>query len=261
MNREEVLALYDEDRRQIHIFGMQREETPHIVRHISADGEGLIVYSDLDAANADQVIDEEVSHFKGKGYDLTWLVCPHDRPTDLRERLLAHGFEPEEPEAVLVLDLQQVPPALLGAVRHDVRRIDHPGQLDDAMAVREQVWQASFAGWRARLAERLVKAPETLSLYVAYVDGVPASTASISYYAGGQFASLVGAATLPAYRRHGLFTALVETLVQDARQHSVRFLDTEAQPMSRPILEKLGFQRLTTAFYFTLHAGAAPSAG
>jgi GNAT superfamily N-acetyltransferase len=256
-----VLALYDQDRRQIQIFGMRRQETPHTVRHISAEGEGLISYFDIDGGSADRVIDEEVAQAKGEGYDLTWLVCPHDRPADLRERLLAHGFEPEEPEAVLVLDLKQVPPALLEAVRHDVRRIEHPDQLDDVISIQQQVWQASFARGRARLARHLVEEPESLSLYVAYVDAVPASTASISYYAGGTFASLVRAATLPAYRRRGLFTALVATLVQDARQHSVRFVDAEAGPMSRPILEKLGFQRLTTAFYFTLHAEAASSAG
>ena len=135
MNRTRVLGLYDQDRKHVKIFGMQREETLRIVRHISAEGEGLIIYSELDAANADQVIREQVSHFEGKGCDLTWIVYAHDRPADLRERLLAHGFEPDESEAVLVLDLQQVPPALLGAVRHDVRGIDHPGQLDDVISI------------------------------------------------------------------------------------------------------------------------------
>ena len=150
-----------------------------------------------------------------------------------------------------------MPPALLEPVRHNVRRISQPSQVDDVIAIHKQVWQASFESWRTRLVRRLVEAPESLSLYVAYVDGVAVSTAQVSYYAGGTFASLVRAATLPAYRCRGLFTALVGTLVQQARLRGVRFLDSDAGPMSRPILEKLGFEWLSTMQSFTLYAGAA----
>jgi len=234
MNRARELALYDQDRKHVEIFGMQRDETPHVVRHISAEGEGLIIYSDLDAANADKVIGEQVSHFEDNGYDLTWIVYQHDCPSDLKERLLAHGFQAGEPDAVLVLDLQEVPAALLEPVRHDVRRIEHPSQLDDVITIHQQVWQAGFERWRARLSSRLVEAPGSLSLYVAYVDGLPVSTAQVSFYAGRPFASLVRAATLPGYRGRGLFSALVATLVQETRQGSVRFLDTDAGAMSVP---------------------------
>jgi GNAT superfamily N-acetyltransferase len=252
-----VLELYDQDRKHVEIPDMQREGAPHVVRHVSAEGEGLVIYSDLNAGSADRVISEQVSHFQGR--DLTWIVYGHDRPADLKERLLARGFEAEEPEELLVLDLEQVPPALLEPIRHDVRRISQPSELDDVITIHEQVWQESFEGWRARLARRLVDEPESLSLYVAYVDGVAASTAQVSYYVGGMFASLVRAATLPAYRGRGLFTALVTTLVQQARRRGVRFLDTDAGPMSRPILEELGFEWLSTMQSLTLRAGASTS--
>jgi GNAT superfamily N-acetyltransferase len=238
---------------------MRREELPHIVRHLSAEGDGLIFYADLDADNADATIAGQVSHFQGQGRELTWIVYGHDRPSDLKERLLARGFEADERETVLVLDLQHVPEVLLQPVRHDIRRIVQPSQLDDVITIHQQVWKASFEHWRARLARRLLEAPESLALCVAYVDGLPASTCQVSYYAGRPFASLVRAATLPAYRRRGLFRALVATLVQGALARPVRFLDTDANRMSRPILEGLGFQQLTTAQAFTLTAGAAPS--
>ena len=257
MNRDTILALYDQDRKHVEIPDMQREGAAHVVRHISAEGEGLIIYSDLNAGSADRVISEQVSHFQGR--NLTWIVYGHDRPPDLKERLLARGFEAEEPEELLVLDLEQVPAAVLEPVSHDVRRISQPSQLGDVIAIHQQVWRDSFEGWRERLARRLVEAPESLSLYAAYVDGAAASTAQVSYYVGGMFASLVRAATLPSYRGRGLFTALVATLVQDALTRGVRFLDTDAGPMSRPILEKLGFMWLSTMQSFTLSAGAARS--
>jgi GNAT superfamily N-acetyltransferase len=251
-----MLALYDQDRKHVEILDMRREEMPHVVRHISAEGDGLIFYSDLHTDNADRAIGEQVEHFQSQGKDLTWIVYGHDRPADLKERLLARGFEADELETVLVLDLQQAPVALQKPVHHDVRRITQPHQLDDVITIHQQVWGSSFERWRARLCRRLVEAPENLSLYVAYADGLPASTCQVSYYAGRPFASLVRAATLPAYRGRGLFTALVATLVQVARQRTVRYLDSDAGAMSRPILEKLGFQRLTTSQAFALSADA-----
>ncbi len=247
MDAKQILALYDQDRKEVEIFDMQREESSHIVRHISSDGSGLIIYSSLNSANVEKVIREQVSHFEDKACDLTWIVYQHDTPANLKDRLLAHGFEAQEPEATLFLDLNHIPQGLLQPVRHDVRRIDDPDNVDDVLTIRQRVWQGSSGRQRRQLAKRLVDAPHSLCLYVAYVDGKPASTAQVSFYPQRPFASLVRAATLPGYRGRGLFTALVTILVQETRQRGIRFLDTDASAMSRPILEKLGFQPLTWA--------------
>ncbi len=258
MDAQRILALYDQDRREVEIFGLQREATSRLVRHIFADGSGLVIYSNLSSADADQVIREQVDHFERQGRDLSWIVYAHDEPADLKERLLANGFEAEEPEAVLVLDVSHAPKPLLQPVQHDVRRIEHTDRLDDVITIHQRVWGESFDTWRARLAERLVEAPDSLCLYVAYVDGTPASTAQVSFYAQRPFASLVRAATLPVYRGRGLFSALVATLIQETRQRDVRFLDTEANAMSRPILERLGFQLLTWVHPCTWQANRSP---
>jgi GNAT superfamily N-acetyltransferase len=54
--------------------------------------------------------------------------------------------------------------------------------------------------------------------------------------------------TLAAYRGQGLYTALLAARAQESIQRGIRFLTVDASPMSRPILEKLGFQWLST-FY------------
>jgi GNAT superfamily N-acetyltransferase len=253
-----IRALYDRERQEVEIFGLQREVAGSVVRHIFPDGSGLIIYSDLTAATAEQAIRDQVSHFEAQVCDLRWIVYQHDRPPDLKDRLLAHGFEADDPEAILVLELEHVSPLLLQPVGHDVRRIDAPEGLDDVITIHQRVWGSDFAPWRAQLASRLVEAPHTLRLYVAYVDGIPASTAQVSLYAQRPFASLVRAATLANYRRRGLFTALVATIVQETRRRSIRFLDTEANDMSRPILEKLGFQFLTWAHPCTRQVKRTP---
>jgi len=245
MDLKHILDLYDQDRKDVSLFGMQREETPHLVRHISPSGEGLIIYSNLNSTNVEEVIQEQIAHFESMGRDFCWVVFQHDDPANLKDRLLANGFLNEEPEAIMILDIEDLPPVLVKPICHDIQRISDPDKIDDVLAIRHQVWQSDYSAMAKSLTKRLIDAPESLGLYVAYIDGKPVSTAQISFFQKGHFAGLVQAATLPGYRGRGLFTALVAMRVQEARRRGIRFVDADASPMSRPILEKLGFQWLT----------------
>jgi hypothetical protein len=55
MGAKQILALYDQDRQEARLFGMQREETPSLVRHISPNGDGLVIYSDLNSTNLEKL--------------------------------------------------------------------------------------------------------------------------------------------------------------------------------------------------------------
>lgn len=79
-------------------------------------------------------------------------------------------------------------------------------------------------------------------MYVAYVDGQPATAAWMLFPPHSQFASLWGGSTLRRFRRQGLYTALLAARAQEARARQVRYLTVDASPMSRPILEKFGFE-------------------
>ncbi len=254
MNAEEILALFDqEQRREIKPYKFKREVTSHVVRQIStaADwGEGMIIYSDLTPDMADAVIRAEISYFERLGQSFEWKVYDHDNPPDLKKRLLAAGFESGEAEALMVLDLNEAPAALRQPVTVDVRRVSHPDQIADLVAVQQQVWpDADFIAWLEQaLSDNLQGDPEHISIYVAYVDNQPASGAWITFHQGSQFAGLWGGSTLPEYRRRGLYTALVAVRLQEARRRGVRFLTIDASPMSRAVLEKFNFQLLSYTF-------------
>ena len=87
-----------------------------------------------------------------------------------------------------------------------------------------------------------------MSVYVAYVDGVPASAAWIDFHENNAFAGLWGGSTLPQYRQRGLYTALVSVRAQEAIARGVRYLTSDASPMSRAVLEKYGFRLLAYAW-------------
>jgi GNAT superfamily N-acetyltransferase len=253
MDPKYILALYDQDRKDVSLLGMQREETSHLVRHISPSGEGVIIYSNLNSTNVEEVIQEQIAYFESRGSGFSWVVFRHDTPANLKDRLLAHGFVSEEPDAIMILDIESLSSALMEPICYDIQRISDPNKIDDVLTIRQQVWQSDYSIMAKSLTKRLIDAPENLGLYVAYVDGKPVSTAQISFYQDGHFAGLVQAATLPGYRGRGLYTALVAMRVQEARQRGIRFVDADASPMSRPILEKLGFQWLTEAYSCDWH--------
>lgn len=249
MTIAEIRALYDrEQRREVTHPGMRREVVPQVIRHVDLLGHSSIVlHSQLDPATADAVIEEQIAYFDGMGHDFEWKVYDYDPPPDLRERLAAHGFAIEDPEAIMVLDLADLPTVLAAPVTADIRPVTTPAGLREVIAVEEAVWEDSRDWLEQSLRDEMALTPDDLRIYVAYVDGVPAGTAWIRFHPGSQFAGLWGGSTLAAYRGRGLYTALLAVRTQDALGRGVRFLTVDASPMSRPILEKLGFRRIATA--------------
>jgi GNAT superfamily N-acetyltransferase len=128
----------------------------------------------------------------------------------------------------------------------DVRSFGPEG-VEDVATVMAQVWPGEVAAFRERFTDEVEAAPERTRFYVAYVDGQPAAAAWAQ--ASGPttpFLGLWGGATVPAHRGRGLYRALVAARARDARAGGYRYATVDAGPMSEPILQRLGFVRLTT---------------
>jgi GNAT superfamily N-acetyltransferase len=247
LDRVELLALYDHDERQATAEpGMRREEAPGVVRLVDLEGtHSAVIYSSLDDGSADAAIRREAAYFAGMRHELEWKLYTHDRPGDLHQRLVEHGFVAGELEAIMALDLAQVSQALLWPVPSAVRRIARPEDLRDVTRVREAVWPGEHGWLEARLAATMRAEPERLSVYVFYEGDEPVSAARIHFPARSAFASLWGGATLPLSRGRGCYTALLAARVQEALRRGVHYLTIDASPMSRPIVAKHGFEILT----------------
>jgi GNAT superfamily N-acetyltransferase len=130
---------------------------------------------------------------------------------------------------------------------HEVRRITDPEAIGDVISVNARVWNEDNSWLNRKLAHDLGNTPDQISVYVAYVDGKPVSSAWMYFTPHSQFASLWGGSTLPEFRKRGLYSALLEARIVEARQRGIRFLTIDAMSMSRPIVAKFGFQILTHA--------------
>ncbi|MFZ1471306.1 MAG: GNAT family N-acetyltransferase [Anaerolineae bacterium] len=292
MTTGEILALYDAEMRRDPFDPFGRvEKLPDLTRvMMEPPGRhgGWILYTRLSPETADEAIATQIADMSrhmetaGRGLEdgdgntqggiesgiesssesssesrsessFEWKVFDHDTPADLKQRLIAHGFEPDEPEALMALDLEEAPARLLQPVSADILRITDPAQLSLVAAVQAQVWEKPTPGLEDELAQTLRTHPDLMSIFQAYADDKPVANARICYHPGRRFADLWGGSTLPAYRGRGIYTALVAVRAQEARTRGVRFLTVDASPMSRPILQKLGFRHLvyTTPFVWT----------
>lgn len=262
MTPQELLALYDQQQRiEVKVPGTRREAFPNLVRYVSLNGtDGMIMYSRLDETTIDAAIEEQIAYYEGIGQNFEWKVYAHDTPHDLKERLGARGFEVaiEGDEAIMVLDLDNAE-ALLKPVTHDIRRITDPDQMSAVLSVQAQVWNEDFTNLARRLGDHLRNEPDFLSVYVAYSDGIPVSSAWTMCPAQNQFGSLWGGSTLEAQRGKGFYTALLSVRAQEAVQRGFRFLVVDASDMSRTILAKLGFQRIATAYPCEWHVENQPN--
>jgi GNAT superfamily N-acetyltransferase len=244
-----LLALFDLHQRiEIEFPGTRKDHLPELVRFVRpAPGMSFILYSKLNGSNAGAAIQKQIAYFTQLNQPFEWKVYDHDTPPDLKDRLAAQDFTIEGPDAVMVLDLSHAPTEILKPQNADLRPITRRDELGAVITIEEQVWGGSFAWITERLGSHL-EIPGYLNVLVAYADGQPACAGWVYFHPHSPFGDLWGGSTVPSYRKRGLYTAVLAWRVQEALRRGYRYLTIDASPMSRPILEKYGFQVLAYAY-------------
>lgn len=254
MNTKNLLIQYDKDLRLRIAYPEARKEiTRDVVRLIrKAPGMNVVTFTFANESKLHDVIHREVDYLTPLQQPFTWKVYDHDRLPSLKDELASHGFEPDsDPAKVMVFDVyaaQRKASRLFDPVTADIRRIRKADGLKDVVQVLDQVW----GGHNSWVFERLgghLKVRDYLSVYVAYVDGQPASVAW-TYFPPGRFATLFAGSTVSEYRKQGLYTSLLATRLQEIQKRGYQFAVVETGAMSGPIVEKHGFQHLTTVHDF-----------
>ena len=248
MKDAEMLAIFDQEvRRECEWTRMRREPLPQVVRYVLTDvghGGGYISWSDLNADTADDVIRQQVDYFKALNTDFEWKLYDYDRPADLSERLKVHGFRAQEPEALMVADINDLPADYWTMDVSMVQRITTPEEVDEIVRMESEVWGQETSGFSAGMKYDLVHHPGHISVFAVWQDGRVVSAAWTHYLPSTSFATLWGGSTLTAYRKRGYYTALLAVRAREARQRGFRFLQVDASPNSQPILARHGFRCL-----------------
>jgi hypothetical protein len=251
MNQSDLLALFDRQlRHDLEYPDMEKEVTSYVVRFIRPmPGRSIVLHSNIDDHNAGKVIENEIEYFAGRGLDWNWKFYLHDRPSDLPERLVKRGFEPDEPGAIMVLDTMEAQPELLRQPSASIHPIKDAARLKEVIQVMEQVYGGNFSWITTRLGAHL-QIPGYLSIYVAEIDDQPGCAGWVYFPPNCDFATLWGGSTIPGMRHRGLYQAVLAARVQEAVRRGRRFLCLDASPMSQPIVARRGFKHLTTTQSF-----------
>jgi GNAT superfamily N-acetyltransferase len=255
MDTNAVLSQFDRQMRRNAAFGdpgvrVERDDRIVLVSGEDDESWSAVIWSDLDESTADEAIARAAERLRSLGPESEWKLYAHDRPADLGARLATSGLEPGAEEAVLVAELAdlarrggpdpELPPGV------ELRVVTSAEDVAAVAAFQAEIFGGDHGGIGRLLLRALEHDPPPVLGVVALAGGAPVSAARVDFNEGSDFASIWGGSTDPAWRGRGLYRATVALRARLARERGYRYLQVDALPTSRPILERLGFVQITT---------------
>ncbi|MXG91004.1 GNAT family N-acetyltransferase [Nocardioides flavescens] len=221
-------------------------------------GRGFVTYRSLDdegrpatAASVEALVDGALARYATDPtvHRVEWKTRGHDHAPGLHEALVSRGFEPDEPESVMVGE------ATLLAVDVEVdvdglvvRRVVDEGEVRAMCAMQAEVFgdTPEFAAEILDQVLHRLRTRDDMEMWVAEVDGEIVSAGRLEPVAGSEFAGVWGGATRPEWRGRGIYRALTSARARSAIAHGKRYLHSDSTEFSRPILERSGLVEVTT---------------
>jgi len=253
MDIQDVMQAYNGfERKRVNPFNGGQVSSEGLVKFVSADYHGsYIAYFNLDNDCVEGTIQAQIDYFSARQLSFEWKTYSTDTPSNMGELLVQQGFEQEETESFMVLDLattenREFDDAILTEV------FDEQG-IRDAIRVQEQVWGGDFEWQYEYLLKLKTHSPESISIYVVYVGGEPVTSAWLTFNGNSPFAGIWGGSTVEAFRGKGYYSVLLNKRIAEAKARGLQYLVIDASNMSKPIVEKRGFQVVatTTGYTFT----------
>ena len=224
-----------------------------VVRMVFPHG-GMVAYRHLDGLDGpelDAFIARQVAFFAARGRRFEWKHHGHDLPADLPDRLRSAGFVPEELETVVIARVADVaggPPVLPEGV--SLRLVTERHDFDRIAALEAAIWGEDHTDLADMFESERAADPDSIAIVVADAGDQVVCAAWIRFERGTDFATLWGGATLPEWRRRGIYRATVALRAAMAAARGFNLLQVDSSSDSRPILERLGFVAVTTTTPF-----------
>jgi hypothetical protein len=243
---ESIRRQLDLERRTLADEGCILETLPFVSRLRCADpARHMIPFSSLTEDIADVVILKEAAHYRALASEVEWKVYQHDSPSDLLQRLERHGFEAGLRETVLVLDLQNHVSWIEAPSAYQVTRIEDANEVDLYRQAAEEIFEKDHEFTARELLSSIRRRSTRHRGYMVIEENTAASIGRLDSHPQSAFGGMYEGGTLEQYRGRGMYRATVAARARDAIKLGARYLLVDALPTSRPILERLGFVRLT----------------
>jgi GNAT superfamily N-acetyltransferase len=255
MDSASALTLFDRQLRRDHQGegpGDRVSRVGDVVRLVSSGGAGWcgVIWSDLRAETADAAIAEQVRYFTELGREFEWKLYSHDAPADLGERLLKAGFTPEAPEALMVASIADLPTEVVLPEGVRIEPVTDAAGVKMMTSVHDDAFGRPSPRMEQQLLRQVAEDPDSLIALVVMAGDRPVCASRLEIHQGTEFASLWGGGTVPEWRGKGIYKATVAYRAKIAAARGCRYLQVDASDDSRPILARLGFERLSTTTPF-----------
>lgn len=223
-----------------------------------AGGRGFVTYRDLADADADaiaQLVRQALDHYRADP-EITrveWKTRGHDRAPRLHEALLDNGFEPDEPESIMIgharmLDVEVSLPAEV-----TLRRVTDNAGVRAMVAMQCAVFGSPDSDGMTQAMLHRLALGDSMELWVAEVEGQIVSAGRLEPVAGTDFAGIWGGATREDWRGQGIYRALTAARARSALALGKTLIHSDSTGYSRPVLERSGLVKVSTTTPYHWH--------
>ncbi|MEO5729178.1 MAG: hypothetical protein ABI134_05065, partial [Byssovorax sp.] len=176
--------------------------------------------------------------------EITWEVGDHATPSDLGDRLITLGMKPFVPHELSV-GMVLSRPLDVDCKSITVRRVE----TFEEFARAAWIFRRGFGSDDAPEADPEIalrwtehRSVAAVERYLAFDGNEAIAVADALFLEAGVI--MCGGATIASARSRGAYRALITARWEEGRRRGTPTLITQAGPMSRPILERLGFEEV-----------------
>ncbi|WP_076590789.1 GNAT family N-acetyltransferase [Vibrio ostreicida] len=259
MNTADVMQEYNEfERKRIHSFSGVSKSDSNLTKFVSEHRHGsYISFFDFDESLTTSIVKEQIEYFSARNLNFEWKTYSTDTPSNIGKVLLDSGFEQEESESFMVLALSKSTNTTFD--ESHIKEVSDSQGIGDAIRVQEQVWGGDLDWQYAYLMKLKEQSPESVSIYVVYVNGQPVTSAWLTFNGDSPFASIWGGSTIKAFRGNGYYSLLLNKRISEAKARGIQYLTIDASDMSKPIVSKHGFKVVATTTGYSSPNGSQSS--
>jgi ribosomal protein S18 acetylase RimI-like enzyme len=190
--------------------------------------------------------------------EIEWKTRGHDAVEGLHDALVEAGFEPQEPESIMIGGAELLALDLPLPDGVTLRRATEPEDVRRASHAADRVFEGEPD--EDRVADLLARVARGTEVWIAEADGEVVSSGRLEPVEGSDFAGIWGGATHPDWRGRGIYRALTAARARSAIALGVRYINSDSTEYSRPILERSGFVKVSTTTPYEWHRPAVTGA-
>lgn len=214
-----------------------------IIGNCPIDYHNAVVRADLSPEEANQEIEASLERMRAHGVPGSWHVGPSMRPSDLAERLKAHGFEYGGDDIGMAADLSALSEEVPTPDGFAVERV----RDEEGLAAWVEALGSGFgegpveAEWVGEVYRRLGFDDEApMRHYLGRLGGEPVATATL--YFGAGVAGVYFVSTVERARRRGIGAEITRAALREARDLGYRIGVLGSSEMDYPVYRRLGFE-------------------